>query len=340
MGVLALDDRDATIAYSTGWSQAGSSNEFNSTTTFSETVGARAQVTFFGSRIAVYGTIAGSIRNRPTSSYVLDNAAPVNFEGDPTLSVQYNRMFYQSPVLPVASHTLTITNTGDDSPLFLDVLLVTPPDEPMVSTVTTTMTMTMTPPAVTMARTMTVTATVQTTASGSAQADNSSSGATSTGGRSNGGAIAGGIIGALVFILLLAVGFIYYRRRRRQRTDSEPYWVPSKPPSVANNTTPSPPFAPQFQSSAGGPEMNQTNNSGYSSYEPWQTYPTTQTSGQPYPVTTATPYVPPARTPPAGSDLAYYDTSGAYDGYVPEPSPHPPQPAQGQNGRVRVNLND
>ncbi|KAJ2912039.1 hypothetical protein MD484_g8369, partial [Candolleomyces efflorescens] len=340
MGVLALDDRDATIAYSTGWSQAGSSNEFNSTTTFSETVGARAQVTFYGSRITVYGTIAASLRNRPTSSYTLDNAAAVNFEGRTSVSVQYNQMFYQSPVLPVAAHTLTITNTGDDAPLFLDVLLVTPPDEPMVSTVTTTMTMT--PPASTTARTVTVTATAQSTASGSAQADssNSGTGATSTGGGSNGGAIAGGIIGALAFILLLAFGFIYYRRRRRQqRTDTEPYWVPPKPQSAAISTTPSPPFAPQFQSSSGGPEMNQINNSGYSSYEPWQSYSATQTSGQPYPpfTKTTTPYAAPA----AGSDLAYYDTSGAYDGYVPDPSPYPPpQAAPGQNGRVRVNLND
>ena len=48
MGVLVLDDRDTAVVYSTGWGQAGSGNEFNSTTTHTNTVGATAKVTFYG----------------------------------------------------------------------------------------------------------------------------------------------------------------------------------------------------------------------------------------------------------------------------------------------------
>ncbi|KAJ3505742.1 hypothetical protein NMY22_g17474 [Coprinellus aureogranulatus] len=194
MGLLALDDRDATIVYSTGWGQAGSANEFNSTTTFTNTVGATAKVTFYGTKITVFGTIAGSLVRKPTSTYQIDSGTTTTFEGDPGLTTKFNQAFFESPTLPAGEHTLTITNTGDDASLFLDLLMVTPLDTPMVTTVTTTAT----PPAVTSARTVTVTQSAQGAGSPSGTAAGSVDSAATGGSQrsSNTGAIVGGIIEA------------------------------------------------------------------------------------------------------------------------------------------------
>ena len=45
---LVLDDRDAAVQYSTGWGEAGVAEEFRGTTSYTETVGATARVTFTG----------------------------------------------------------------------------------------------------------------------------------------------------------------------------------------------------------------------------------------------------------------------------------------------------
>lgn len=48
MGVLIFDDRDASIIYSGSWGQAGIAEEFNSTTTFTTSVGSTATLNFIG----------------------------------------------------------------------------------------------------------------------------------------------------------------------------------------------------------------------------------------------------------------------------------------------------
>jgi len=48
MSIRTLDDRDPSIVYSTGWAQAGSSLEYNSTTTWTALVGLTARVSFRG----------------------------------------------------------------------------------------------------------------------------------------------------------------------------------------------------------------------------------------------------------------------------------------------------
>ena len=48
MSIRAFDDRDPTIVYSTGWAQAGSSLEYNSTTTWTALAGSTAQISFRG----------------------------------------------------------------------------------------------------------------------------------------------------------------------------------------------------------------------------------------------------------------------------------------------------
>ncbi|KAF5323054.1 hypothetical protein D9611_009376 [Ephemerocybe angulata] len=380
MGVLALDDRDASIVYSTGWGQAGSSNEFNGTTTFTTTNGANAKVTFVGTSITVYGTVPGGLLSRASSTYSIDGGAPVTFVSTPAIGVQYNQVFFTSPTLPAASHTLTITNTGITADLFLDLLIVTPPETPLISTVTTTIT----PSAVTSMRTVTVTSTgagaaasasAGTAAKGSAN-DTAGTGAAQKS-NANAGAIAGGIIGAIALIVLLGIGAVFYRRRARNRRQmaagtGTAYWGGSSQP------LPSPPLAPQFQSSSnsnfapqfqssssstfgGQPQMSQSNSaSAYPAYDsaPWQNPTPTggsSTGAYPAPSPQYTPAPPsqlqyPGQQYPApssqfagqpASDLPYYDNADAYGGYaeqVPPPGPSVPPKATGASGRVRVNL--
>ncbi|KAF6744272.1 hypothetical protein DFP72DRAFT_1078820 [Ephemerocybe angulata] len=311
MGVLALDDRDTTIVYSTGWGQAGSSNEFNGTTTFTTTNGATAKVTFVGTSITVYGTVPGGLLSRASSTYSIDGGAPVLFVSTPAIGVQYNQVFFTSPTLPAASHTLTITNTGIAADLFLDLLMVTPPETPLISTVTTTIT----PSAVTSMRTVTVTSTAAgaaasagTTAAGSAN-DTAGTGAAQ---KSNAGAIAGGIIGAIALIVLLGIGAVFYRRRARNRRQmaagtGTAYWggnsqpLPSPPLAPQFQSSSNSNFAPQFQSSSsstfgGQPQMSQSNSaSAYPAYDsaPWQNpTPTGGSTGYPGPPPSTNQYTP------------------------------------------------
>ena len=51
MGVQAFDDRNPSIVYSTGWAQAGSGLEYNSTTTWTALAGSTARVSFRGKLI-------------------------------------------------------------------------------------------------------------------------------------------------------------------------------------------------------------------------------------------------------------------------------------------------
>jgi hypothetical protein len=162
----------------------------------------------------VYGTIAGSLTRKPTSSYAIDTGTATNFEGDPGLTAKYNQVFFDSPVLPAAEHTLTITNTGADAELFLDLFMVIPVDTPRMTTVTTTAT----PAVVTSARTVTMTMTASGLASSSGTTAGSSDGS-STGAAqksSNTAAIVGGIIGALALLVLLVGGVMFYRKRQKQ----------------------------------------------------------------------------------------------------------------------------
>jgi len=161
------------------------------------------------------GTIAGGIRDRPSSSYAIDGGTPVVFEGAPRpIGAQYFQTFFQSPTLPDGPHTLVITNTGTDASLFLDYFLVTPVGDG-VRTVTTTATTTTTQAGtITASRVVTVTATPTGTAVGAGAASGEQKGG------SNAGAIAGGIIGGLVLLALIAAAAMFWKRRKAMERDA------------------------------------------------------------------------------------------------------------------------
>ncbi|KAF9068759.1 hypothetical protein BDP27DRAFT_1326569 [Rhodocollybia butyracea] len=58
--------------------------------------------------------------------------------------------------------------------------------------------------------------------SGPGASNTPASTSSSSGGKSEAGAIAGGVVGGLAFISLLAVGVVFYRRRRQDNRSSEP----------------------------------------------------------------------------------------------------------------------
>ncbi|KAF9068757.1 hypothetical protein BDP27DRAFT_1326560 [Rhodocollybia butyracea] len=58
--------------------------------------------------------------------------------------------------------------------------------------------------------------------SGPGASNTPASTSSSSGGKSEAGAIAGGVVGGLAFISLLAVGVVFYRRRRQENRSSEP----------------------------------------------------------------------------------------------------------------------
>ncbi|PPQ95027.1 hypothetical protein CVT25_000490 [Psilocybe cyanescens] len=133
MGLSVLDDRDSSIDYSSGWSKAGSSLEFNRTTTWSVVSGSTAKVTFQGTSIGVYGTISAKQRRSvaPVSEYSIDGGSQVEFTPTQAARAQYSQLFFQSPVMSDGAHTLIITNKlASADPLFLDFMFVlnTSPD--------------------------------------------------------------------------------------------------------------------------------------------------------------------------------------------------------------------
>lgn len=245
MSIVTVDDRDPSISYSTGqWGQAGSANEFDSTTTWTSLRGATAKLSFNGTSIGVYGTIVQKgLLQDPVSSYTVDSNTPVVFNGKSQATTQYKQLFFQSPTLPAGMHTLTITNNVDGDQLFLDFFAVIPsnPSSSSASSSSTsssssstsslstsTSEITTTTPAV-VTPTVPVTVTViQSTAAVSSQTAKSVA-STSNGG--NSGAIVGGVVGGVVLLALLVVTFFFIRQKRRRAEMDEAlngsnFWEP------------------------------------------------------------------------------------------------------------------
>jgi len=333
MGILVLDDRDAAITYSgADWSLAGSDREFASTTSWTATDGATASVNFTGTGIAVYGTIAGGIRvGAPISTYSIDGGTPVEYEADAGLSVQYSVLFFESPTLPLGEHTLAITNAGAaDAPFYLDMIAVTPPDEPLVTTVTQTTTQ---PASTVQGRTITITESAPTASGSSSNAE--SAGASSS---TNAGAIAGGIIGGVALLALLAGAIFFWRRRRNRGDRSSNHWaqpsagaiVPFPPPKPTNLDSPAMaqrplPHQPQpsqsYSNSAGYPYPSQgpTTFSPPPPAAPYSPPPAAATYSPPPAATSFSPPMAPAYAPAAPPDLGYHhgaDYEAAYSGYT------------------------
>ncbi|KAJ7150737.1 hypothetical protein C8R46DRAFT_914571 [Mycena filopes] len=130
-GPYFIDDDDARIKYSGGWTRAGAEYDFLHTTHGSVGVGTSFSFTFEGKAVSFYGDINNNAL--ASVSIALDNGLPVAYIAptQPT-TVTSNNAFFKSGTLAAGTHTLVVS-TENANPFWLDYLLVTPNSSPDVS---------------------------------------------------------------------------------------------------------------------------------------------------------------------------------------------------------------
>ncbi|EIN08164.1 hypothetical protein PUNSTDRAFT_126329, partial [Punctularia strigosozonata HHB-11173 SS5] len=213
---IMVDDTDPRLVYRGPWnSRSNVQAEFNSTSHFTGNAGSTIQFTFNGTGIAVFGSIApgGS-----KSTYSLDGAAGTPNNVAKTGHPLFQQMFFRSPQLQDGEHTLVITSeTGGNSPFFLDYLEYTPSPAAIVAGMAGSGT------AADAASTVSASSSNtgnnnQNNSNNRSKHNNNNNG---DGGKSDGiskGDVAGIVIGALLALsCLVAVLVFAWRRNRRKR---------------------------------------------------------------------------------------------------------------------------
>ncbi|KAJ6469817.1 hypothetical protein C8R45DRAFT_425582 [Mycena sanguinolenta] len=124
-----VDDRDPLIQYAGTWSQAGASEEFDSTTTFSVTTGSTATFPFVGTSVTVYGTIgAHNVTPQASWSFAVDGTVTGTYNPPANMTSDiHHQALWTTPSSSLAngSHSLVITQTTAESVgvLFLDYIM-------------------------------------------------------------------------------------------------------------------------------------------------------------------------------------------------------------------------
>ncbi|KAG6902644.1 hypothetical protein C0995_013769 [Termitomyces sp. Mi166 len=114
---------DTAFTYLGQWHTGGTRPEYRSTTHGTNAAGASASLSFFGTSISVYGTIA--VNAKPAVSiYTVDGSYSNTFIANPVKTVQYNQLFYQISGLAYKQHILFITCTNDKAQFWLDYVKV------------------------------------------------------------------------------------------------------------------------------------------------------------------------------------------------------------------------
>jgi len=255
---LIVDDNDPAITYSSGWVLAGTSAEYDDTRHGATAAGQTATFTFTGIGIEVYGS-QGSIDvfGQPVTTYSIDGVYSATYQA-PVIAPGYytaHTLFYRSPPLTAAQHTLVITNTNGTAPseYWLDYIIYTPSNS--ITTIPTTQSSFISsssqPSSIFTSSTSSMSSPTlsqitdsssSTTLPGSAYSGYS--GSTSLTGdipssstpsapvtsfhassviahKTPVGAIAGGVVGGALFLLVLLLGLYFYRRSRKGYTRAD-----------------------------------------------------------------------------------------------------------------------
>ncbi|KAJ7047086.1 hypothetical protein C8F04DRAFT_1248118 [Mycena alexandri] len=121
-----VDDRDPGIQYVGTWNQAGSSEEFDSTTTWSSTQGTSASFTFVGTSVTVFGTVAAKNPPDATLGFAVDKTTTGSFEPASGMTSDiHHQVLWASPSLANGTHTLVITQTEAQATgvIYLDYIM-------------------------------------------------------------------------------------------------------------------------------------------------------------------------------------------------------------------------
>jgi len=120
--LVKIDDRDPRLVYTGTWSEAGTSADYDNTTSISQTAGSTVTFTFNGTFIAVYGTIGPTASS---STYQLDDDSVSTASFPPPASPLYDEPFWSSAELSPGIHTLTVAAMGDGDTYQLDYMQYT-----------------------------------------------------------------------------------------------------------------------------------------------------------------------------------------------------------------------
>lgn len=146
-----------------------------------------------------------------TATYSIDGGSPISFntlvdvanrtQTDKPTGVRYNQVLFQTDDLPNTNHNLQVTFQGTNSstPLTLEFLVVNPNPREGADSATS------------------VAPSTQTSSSGNPNATNPALPTTSASPRkvSNLGTIVGAVVGSVAIVLLLAILFVFLRRRQK-----------------------------------------------------------------------------------------------------------------------------
>ncbi|KIP10385.1 hypothetical protein PHLGIDRAFT_240263 [Phlebiopsis gigantea 11061_1 CR5-6] len=215
---LVVDDRNSSIVYTSGWLEVSTTAEYEQTRSGANKGGMTATFVFTGTGVEVYGSQGSyDVYGVPVSSYEIDGlpdtrvqyTAPVIDPG----SFTSHTLFYRSPPLSAAEHTLVITNINGTAPsvLWLDYIVYTP------SAATSSASSASSPASSSSASSSTTassTSASQLTSSSSAAAVSTAAAASS---KSHAGAIAGGVVGGVVFLAAVLLALWWFCRRKPRR---------------------------------------------------------------------------------------------------------------------------
>ncbi|KAF7361050.1 hypothetical protein MSAN_01135700 [Mycena sanguinolenta] len=112
---ILLDDSDPLVQYlpTGGWSTSGETPEFEATAHASATLGATANLTFEGTSISVYGSIAPN-SGHSSLNFSIDGV-DIDSYRRPVSNAVHNQLFWKSPVFNETQHTLVVTVLDSDS---------------------------------------------------------------------------------------------------------------------------------------------------------------------------------------------------------------------------------
>ncbi|KAK7049134.1 hypothetical protein R3P38DRAFT_2872826 [Favolaschia claudopus] len=124
--VAIVDDRDPLIQYAGNWNDAGASLEFNSTTRWSDLQGSTASLTFVGTSITIFGTVAAKTSPQASLDFSIDNSSSGIYTPPSNMSSDiHHEALWVSPPLNDGSHTLVITQTAAETQgeIYLDYIM-------------------------------------------------------------------------------------------------------------------------------------------------------------------------------------------------------------------------